>query len=171
MRAWPTLAHRTASRAVLACRALRRRHLLKIVPTLSILFLAACPAGEQARPPATPIAPVASAPPPVASAPGGTPSAPKPEAVLTAECATQLRAMKDHLATLLAVTDARTIANTLEPFNTLSIELTNLDGRTGLLAEVHPDAAYRAASEQCVKDVASDSRKRSKLTTTARFVR
>jgi thimet oligopeptidase len=71
------------------------------------------------------------------------------------ECHGHIDAAKGLLAQILAVAGPRSVENTLEPYNTLAIHLGNAGQKAGLLSEVHPDAAFRGAAEQCVKDVSS----------------
>ncbi len=133
-----------------------RHHAFWTFAALSLLLLAACPSADK-TPPVT--SPVPSAlPSATASADASAPTAPaasKPAEAFTAKCAAKLASAKQQLAALLAVKDARTVASTLEPYNAISFEISNVDGEAGLMSEVHPDAAFRAAAEQCVKDVSS----------------
>ena len=123
-----------------------------------MLVLAACPSAEKTPPPASPGAPPGNVATSLAGASSAKPPLPaRPEEALAADCKALLGSSKERLANIVLVKDARTIANTLDPYNTLSFEISNMDGRAGLLSEVHPDAPYRAAAEQCVKDVASFS--------------
>ncbi len=71
------------------------------------------------------------------------------------ECRGRIDAAKALLAQILAVGGTRTVDDTLEPYNELAIHLGNAGMKAALLAEVHPDAAFRAAAEECVKDVSS----------------
>jgi thimet oligopeptidase len=71
------------------------------------------------------------------------------------ECRDAIDAARRLLAQVLAVGGPRTVDNTLEPYNTLAIHLGNAGQKAALLSEVHPDPAFRAAAEQCVKDVSS----------------
>src|SRR5260221_10316011 len=87
-----------------------------------VLVLAACPSATP--PPSTEHLPP---PPPVASSGTTTgptkPPAPKPEEAFAAECDAHVKAAREILAKLVAVKEPRPIANTLEPYNALPIEL------------------------------------------------
>jgi thimet oligopeptidase len=71
------------------------------------------------------------------------------------ECRGAIDAAKGLLAQILAAPRPRTLENTLEPYNSMAIELGNAVQRAALFSEVHPDAVFRAAAEQGVKDVSS----------------
>jgi thimet oligopeptidase len=71
------------------------------------------------------------------------------------ECRGRIDAAKGLLVQILAAAGPRTEEGTLEPYNALAIHLGNAGMKAALLSEVHPDPAFRAAAEQCVKDVSS----------------
>jgi len=71
------------------------------------------------------------------------------------ECRGRIDAAKGLLAQVLAAGGPRTVANTLEPYNTLAIHLGNAGQKAALLSEVHPDPTFRAGAERCVKEVSS----------------
>ena len=120
---------------------------LRWLPLLA-LSLAACP--ESGTPPKGPVV--------TPSASTATPEpvqAPAPEAAFAAECAREIQTARDTLATITVVKERRTVANTLEPYNTLLIHVQNPLTRAALYAEVQPDEAFRDAAEKCVEDVSS----------------
>ncbi|HEX8792673.1 MAG TPA: M3 family metallopeptidase [Polyangiaceae bacterium] len=124
---------------------------------LALVLAAACSPANDAMPPAqAPVAPApASASAPAASTP---PPAPKTDAdAFLDECHGHIDAARALVAQILASKDPRTVQSTLEPYNTLSIHLSNAGNKAGTLSQVHPDPAFRAAAEQCVKDVSSYS--------------
>ena len=71
------------------------------------------------------------------------------------ECRGHIDAAKDLLAQILAAGAPHTVEGTLERYNQLAIHLGNAGQKAALLSEVHPDPAFRAAAEECVKDVSS----------------
>jgi thimet oligopeptidase len=125
--------------------------------TLALVLASACSPSNTAPPVAQPPPP---AQPPAASAPNATtpPAAPKTDAdAFLDECHGHIDAARGLVAQILANKGARTVDGTLDPYNALSIHLANAGMKAGTLSQVHPDAAYRAAAEQCVKDVSSYS--------------
>jgi thimet oligopeptidase len=78
-----------------------------------------------------------------------------PADAFLAECHDHIEAAKRLLGQVLAAPGPRTVDNTLEPYNTLAIHLGNAGLKAALLSEVHPDPAFRATAEQCVRDVSS----------------
>src|SRR5262249_43085865 len=60
---------------------------------------------------------------------------------------------KADVAKMLAVSAARTMANTLEPYNDALTELAGASGQSGLMEEVHPDSAMRAEAEAASRRV------------------
>ncbi len=124
---------------------------------LALVLAAACSPSNTAPPPAQPPMPPAT---PTASAPAATtpPPAPKTDAdAFLDECHGHIDAARTLVAQILASKDPRTVDSTLEPYNTLSVHLANAGQKAGTYSQVHPDAAFRAAAEQCVKDVSSYS--------------
>ena len=71
------------------------------------------------------------------------------------ECHRAMEAARTLLGQIAAVARPRSVQSTLEPYNTAAIHLGGAVQMAALYAEVHPDAAFRAAAEQCVKDVTS----------------
>jgi thimet oligopeptidase len=128
----------------------------RVAATLPLLAACASPNTNSAPPPAQPSAPAAStsAAPPAASATAAPAAKAPPEAFLD-ECHGHLDAARGLLGQILAVKDTRTVGNTLDPYDALQNHVTSADRKASLLSEVHPDSAYRAAAEQCVKDVSS----------------
>jgi Zn-dependent oligopeptidase len=57
------------------------------------------------------------------------------------------------LASLVAVKDARTIANTLRPFDDLALELDAVGSQAALMQSVHPDERFRQAAERVYQKV------------------
>jgi len=122
---------------------------------LALVLAAACS-------PSNTVPPVAQPPltPPLVrpSATGATapPAAPKTDAdAFLDECHGHIDAAKALVAQILASKGARTVDGVLEPYNTLSIHLSNAGDKAGTFSQVHPDPAFRDAAEQCVKDVSS----------------
>lgn len=111
---------------------------------LAAVTAAAC--GSKAKPPEKPVKPDVVV----------TPPAPKPKTapeLFLIECDAHLAAAKQILPTLLGVTDARTIDNTLAPLNALYLELANASAKAGLYSEVHPDVEVQAAARTCEQQV------------------
>jgi thimet oligopeptidase len=79
---------------------------------------------------------------------------PSAEAFLD-ECRGAIDAAKGLLAQILAAGGERTVENTLAPYNAITIRLGNAFQQAALLAEVHPEATFRAAAEEGVKEVSS----------------
>jgi thimet oligopeptidase len=82
------------------------------------------------------------------------PVPPPPSAAqnLANDCRAELAAAQASLDQLLAVAGARTIDNTLEPYNEVMRHTTNAAYRGGLWKEVHPDPDVRAAARVCSED-------------------
>jgi thimet oligopeptidase len=57
------------------------------------------------------------------------------------------------LADLVAVSGARTIANTLRPFDDVQLELDAVSSQAGLIEAVHPDARVRETAERITQKV------------------
>lgn len=66
---------------------------------------------------------------------------------------TRLDAAQKILDEVLAQSGPRTIENTLDPFNRLSIQLDEASSIAGLMENTHPDSAVRAAGEKANQDV------------------
>ena len=120
-----------------------------LVPTLSVA--APAPAAKPAAAPARAAAP--------AVAPAGD-NAPfytgKPMGKAFAAIQTQrLVRARAAIKRLLAVKGPRTIENTLVPFNEAERMLDMAGSQAGLIQEVHPDKATRAAAEKASQDVSA----------------
>lgn len=134
---------------------MKASRLTRAFALLSLVTFAACT--EPQTPPKEPQT-TATASASVGTPPsdGKTPAkTPTPAEAFTAECKGHLQAVKDDLAKILAVKEARTVANTLETYNDLLTHLQDAQQKASLLAEVHPDKDYRAAAEKCVEDASS----------------
>jgi thimet oligopeptidase len=112
--------------------------------------LAACGSKPPApaAPPELKSPPQQPAPVPVAAA-APVPQPPSAEQELTSTCRSELAAAKGALDQIVAVGDARTIDNTLEPFNEIARHVANAAYRGGLWKEVHPDPKVREAARAC----------------------
>jgi thimet oligopeptidase len=62
---------------------------------------------------------------------------------------------KADIAKMLAVKGARTVANTLQPFDDAQIELDAAGAQAGLIEQVHPDSGVRAAAEAADRRVSA----------------
>src|SRR6266511_1271572 len=62
---------------------------------------------------------------------------------------------REMLDALLAVKGARTVANTLRPFDDAALELDAVGSPAGLIQAVHPDERFRQASERIFQKVSS----------------
>lgn len=56
---------------------------------------------------------------------------------------------------LVAVTGARTVANTLRPFDDVQLELDAVGSQAGLIQAVHPDETFRQAAERIYRKVST----------------
>jgi Zn-dependent oligopeptidase len=102
---------------------------------------APAPAGKAAAPAATADAPFWT----------GHPNAKAFSAIQDARVA---RA-KAAIARMLAAKGPRTIANTLQPYDDALLQLDAANAQTGLISEVHPDSAVRAAAEKATQMVSA----------------
>lgn len=68
---------------------------------------------------------------------------------VTRACDDALQRAEALRRSLAAPAETRTIDNTLQPFNDIFVEVTRIQPRAELFANVHPDAAVRAAAETC----------------------
>ena len=59
------------------------------------------------------------------------------------------------LDSMVAVTGARTVANTLSPYDELLDELFTASGQVGIMAELHPDPATREMAEELDRTVSA----------------
>ena len=71
-----------------------------------------------------------------------------------AECLAGLRRAEGLRPTIAAATGARTIENTLEPYNALLLAASATNAMAGLMSEVHPDEAIRDTARECEQEVA-----------------
>ena len=77
-----------------------------------------------------------------------------PEAAAFAvKCREGLGKAKALLPQILAVTGQRTAENTLEPYNSMSLEISRSGGAAGLMSAVHPNEEIRDAARACERDV------------------
>jgi thimet oligopeptidase len=129
--------------------------------SLLVVLIAACssspkPSPIPAPPPPVKPEPVAPAPTPPPPAKGVTEDMiempPNADEIL-AECRAGVAKAKAKYDELLAASGGRTIANTLEPFNDVSIHVANAANAAQLYREVHPDAKVRDAARTCEKEL------------------
>lgn len=120
------------------------------IAALPLLILTAC---SDWHPPVPP--PYYPPPPRAHTEEPAAPADPKAADQFTADCNGHIKASKELLDGILAVKDARTVANTLEGYNKLLIHIANAQTKASLLSEVHPDATFRAAAQKCVEDTTS----------------
>lgn len=73
---------------------------------------------------------------------------------LSALCARENDALREHLATLEAYKGRATVENYFESLNSLSVSLSNLSNAAQGLAAVHPDKAVRDAGDECAQSLA-----------------
>jgi thimet oligopeptidase len=85
--------------------------------------------------------------------PDVTPPAPTAAETFAKTCADELGRAKAQLPTILGISSARTVANTLEPFNELLRYAGNAGAMAGLNSEVHPDEAVRDAARACEQEI------------------
>jgi thimet oligopeptidase len=128
------------------------------VQLVAVALLAAAACASTPPPAPMPMPPGPAAPPP-APPPTVTERVmqPPPPAATAASlyadsCHKDLAAAEAQVAVVFAVTGARTVDNTLEPFNEASRYLDNAGERANLMKEVHPDAAVRDAARACAQD-------------------
>ena len=74
---------------------------------------------------------------------------------LTAFCAEEEAALRDHMAEIEAASAAPTVEGYLEPLNSLATSLSNISSTAQSLSGVHPDKAVRDAAEACAQSLAS----------------
>ena len=74
---------------------------------------------------------------------------------LTALCADEEAALRDHMASIEAATGVPTVEGYLEPLNSLATSLSNMTITAQSLSGVHPDKAVRDAAEACAQSLAS----------------
>jgi len=84
--------------------------------------------------------------------PGATP---EQVAAFTARCRAGIETARAKLAEIKAVQGKRTVANTLEPYNALSIGIDASNSMSGLMQSVHPAAEIRDAARACEQEVSS----------------
>lgn len=78
-------------------------------------------------------------------------------AEMLGECRRALDAAGRVLPALLAVKEARTVENTLRPYNELLLQLSNAGAVAGLFSEVHSDEAIRDAARNYEQEVSKFS--------------
>ena len=71
----------------------------------------------------------------------------------SAECMGWLNKAQAIVPAIVDVKDKRTVANTLEPFNQLTMYAFNAGNMAGLAREVHPDPSVREAATACEREV------------------
>jgi thimet oligopeptidase len=100
-----------------------------------------------------------SVPEPVAEpvpAPENPPQPPQSEAeALLERCRGHVARSKTIIEKLLAEKGERTMANTVQPWHDVQIELVNAGSFAGLFREVHPNVDVRTAGETCEREVAA----------------
>jgi thimet oligopeptidase len=74
---------------------------------------------------------------------------------LQSEVGAHLEKAQQQLDAVMAVTGERTVENTLEPMNRLSIELSAAGSKAALIENVHPDKTVREAAEKASQDVSA----------------
>ena len=131
---------------------------LSAIGPVLVLAVAAAACGSAPPTPAPmppPPAPVVEAAPAgPAAVMAAPPLAPTTAAQAFADtCKLQIQETQRNIDVMLAVKDARTIDNTLEPYNEAARYENNAAERAGLFAEVHPDAQVRDAARLCGQDV------------------
>src|SRR5262249_4620010 len=116
---------------------------------LALVLLVAC----GAKPPA-PVRLEAPPPPPPGPTDHDSPSPPRPSPAdeFLEQCRAPIDQAKREIDALVAVTDKRTIANTLEPYNDISRLLDNAGEWANLTSEVHPDPKVRDAARTCEQE-------------------
>ncbi len=125
---------------------------------ITALALAACTglAGCGGSPPKT----EALVKDPVATPADAAPAALGPEvtghgARMLSECRADLARAQALVPAILAVAGARTVANTLEPYNELLTAAGGAAAIAGLMSEVHPEEQVREAARTCEQEVSS----------------
>jgi thimet oligopeptidase len=82
------------------------------------------------------------------------PPVPKDAASMTALVKDQLAMADQKLQQILSVKGARTVENTLVPYNQMSIALDLASGMSGLMENVHPEETLRTAAEASRQELA-----------------
>ena len=114
---------------------------------LAFVAVVAAACGSNAKPPEKPVKPDVVAP-PVAK--------PKTVAeVFLIDCRAGLATAKQLLPDIIAVTDPRSVDNTLAPLNALYTELANVAAKASLYSEVHPDTEVQAAARTCEQEASA----------------
>nr|MBA3458011.1 peptidase M3 [Deltaproteobacteria bacterium] len=122
---------------------------------LCVVIVAACGGSKPAAQPAPAPAPTPTAPsePVQEPSPVAKPDVTKPDARFSAECMGWLTRAQAIVPAIVDVKDKRSIANTLEPLNQLSMYAYSAGNMAGLAREVHPDASVREAATACEREV------------------
>src|SRR5262245_57905438 len=76
----------------------------------------------------------------------------KPHEVYRNQCSDDMAAARAKVKQTIAAKD-RTVDGTLAPYNDAILLLRDAGARSELFGEVHPDADYRAAADDCTKEV------------------
>ena len=74
---------------------------------------------------------------------------------MAAVCAAEETALRNHLAAIEAATTAPTVEGFLEPLNSLSVSLSNINSAAQSLSGIHPDKALRDAADACTQTLSS----------------
>ncbi|HUH02112.1 MAG TPA: M3 family metallopeptidase [Kofleriaceae bacterium] len=118
------------------------------------LAVAACSGSAQETPVSNPI--TTSPEEPAETPPVVDPvTKPDPVAAFATECRAGLENAKKILPTILAVENARTVDNTLVPYNMMTVQFSNSDAIAGLMQSVHPDEKIREAARVCEQELAT----------------
>ncbi len=128
---------------------------------VSLVAGAACGGNKpvpQPVPAPTPVAPSEPTQPPNPAPDVAKPAPPSKatgltSAQFTTECMGWLKKAQNVVPGLLAASGKRTVENTLEPVNQLTMFAFNAGNMAGLAREVHPDAAIREAATGCEREV------------------
>jgi thimet oligopeptidase len=97
---------------------------------------------QEASPAAMPTTPVA------------TPALSPAAEALVQQVSAHLAAARRHLQALRHATGARTVANTLAPYDDIALALDAAGNLTALLERVHPDASVRSTAEKWTQEIA-----------------
>ena len=89
-----------------------------------------------------------------AAAGAGTPTE-SPLDRFARECRAGLGRAREALPAILAVQGARTVDNTLVPYNQMLVDIERSSALAGLIHSVHPDKSIRDAAETCEQEAAA----------------
>ncbi|MBK9033003.1 MAG: Zn-dependent oligopeptidase [Myxococcales bacterium] len=87
-----------------------------------------------------------------------TPPAPKPKTVaelFLIDCRAGIDTAKGILPGIAAITEPRSVDNTLVPLNALYTALANVAAKAGLYSEVHPDPEVQTAARTCEQEASA----------------